>query len=224
MRLSTTAKLVTFSVLVVALVALELADAGMMAMHGEIPGAVTHLVLAAIFTGAAIPAYRRYARSGATARAAGGRPLSGDVAFWLMVANLALLIIIAVHDFDHMRQAMMWGYSFTIPLLLVNFVVYVPGTVGLVLAARRTLAGAVATMIGGPLIALGFLKLHLLGAWVPVWGPWNDSFAALGADMLSWFILWVTAAVGIFVGLAGAVSLGMWIGQRSITAQPAPAA
>lgn len=221
MRLNKRARLVTYSVLVVVLVVLELADAGMMAMHGEIPGAATHLVLAVIFTVIAIAAYRRFARASHPEHAGGGGLLTGDVAFWPMVANLALLIIIAVHDFDHMRQAMMWGYSFTIPLLLVNFVVYVPGTVGLVLAARRTRAGAIATMIGGPLIALGFLKLHLLGAWIPVWGPWNDSFATLGADTLSWFILWVTAAVGILVGLAGAVSLGMWIGQRTATAKPA---
>lgn len=214
MRVGTTAKRVTCSVLVVALVALELADASMMAMHGEIPGAVTHFVLAAVFAGVAVPACRRFARSAGTDGSAGVRPLSGEVAFWLMAANLALLIIIAVHDFDHMRQAMMWGYSFTIPLLLVNFVVYVPGSVGLVLAARRTPTGAVATMIGGPLIALAFLKLHLFGAWIPLWGPWNDSFIALGADALSWSILWLTAAVGILVGLAGALGLGLWLGQR----------
>ena len=86
------------------------------------------------------------------------------------------------------------GYTFTIPLLIVNFIVYVPGALAFVLASRRPVAGAVATTVAGPLIAIAFLKLHLLGAWVPVWGPWNEPFTVLGVDTLSWAILWITAA------------------------------
>lgn len=37
------------------------------------------------------------------------------------------------------------GYTFTIPLLIVNFIVYVPGALAFVLASRRPVAGAVAT-------------------------------------------------------------------------------
>lgn len=175
------------------LIALEVVDAAMMAMHGQIPGAVTHVVLAILFAAIVGPAILR---------------LGDDAALWLMAANLALLIIIAVHDFDHMRQAMAWGYTFTIPLLIVNFIVYVPGTLALVLASRRPVAGAATTTVAGPLIAIAFLKLHLLGAWIPVWGPWNDPFTVLGADTLSWAILWITAVVGIVVGLVGAYLLG----------------
>lgn len=91
------------------------------------------------------------------------------------------------------------GYTFTIPLLIVNFIVYVPGALAFVLASRRPVAGAVATTVAGPLIAIAFLKLHLLGAWVPVWGPWNEPFTVLGVDTLSWAILWITAVVGIVV-------------------------
>ena len=100
------------------------------------------------------------------------------------------------------------GYTFTIPLLIVNFIVYVPGALAFVLASRRPVAGAVATTVAGPLIAIAFLKLHLLGAWVPVWGPWNEPFTVLGVDTLSWAILWITAVVGIVVGLVGAYLLG----------------
>jgi hypothetical protein len=46
------------------------------------------------------------------------------------------------------------GYTFTIPLLIVNFIVYVPGALAFVLASRRPVAGAVATTVAGPLIAL----------------------------------------------------------------------
>lgn len=107
------------------------------------------------------------------------------------------------------------GYTFTIPLLIVNFIVYVPGALAFVLASRRPVAGAVATTVAGPLIAIAFLKLHLLGAWVPVWGPWNEPFTVLGVDNLSWAILWITAVVGIVVGLVGAYLLGRSGAERA---------
>lgn len=169
-------------IMLTALIVLEAADVAMMAMHGQIPGAVTHVVLAILFAVIIGPAILRFGT---------------DAALWLMAANLALLIIIAVHDFDHMRQAMAWGYTFTIPLLIVNFIVYVPGALAFVLASRRPVAGAVATTVAGPLIAIAFLKLHLLGAWVPVWGPWNEPFTVLGVDTLSWAILWITAVLDV---------------------------
>ena len=121
-------------IMLTALIVLEAADVAMMAMHGQIPGAVTHVVLAILFAVIIGPAILRFGT---------------DAALWLMAANLALLIIIAVHDFDHMRQAMAWGYTFTIPLLIVNFIVYVPGALAFVLASRRPVAGAVATTSRG---------------------------------------------------------------------------
>lgn len=81
-------------IMLTALIVLEAADVAMMAMHGQIPGAVMHVVLAILFAVIIGPAILRFGT---------------DAALWLMAANLALLIIIAVHDFDHMRQAMAWG-------------------------------------------------------------------------------------------------------------------
>ena len=77
-----------------ALIVLAAADVARLAMHGQIPGAVMHVVLAILFAVIIGPAILRFGT---------------DAALWLMAANLALLIIIAVHDFDHMRQAMAWG-------------------------------------------------------------------------------------------------------------------
>ena len=65
-----------------------------MCIRDRIPGAVMHVVLAILFAVIIGPAILRFGT---------------DAALWLMAANLALLIIIAVHDFDHMRQAMAWG-------------------------------------------------------------------------------------------------------------------
>ncbi|MFC6293717.1 hypothetical protein ACFQH1_00430 [Lactiplantibacillus daoliensis] len=126
----------------------------------------------------------------------------------LMITNLAMLEVIAIHDCDHMRQAMGWNYHFTLALLLVNIIVYLPNLISLVLASQGQLNGVVATLISGPLIAIAFLKLHLLGAWLPVWGPWNRSFFALGVDAISWWILVITAVAGILVGMIATYILG----------------
>ena len=75
-------------IMLTALIVLEAADVAMMAMHGQIPGAVMHVVLAILFAVIIGPAILRFGTD---------------------AAHLALLIIIAVHDFDHMRQAMAWG-------------------------------------------------------------------------------------------------------------------
>ncbi|MFC6202633.1 hypothetical protein ACFP1L_12240 [Lactiplantibacillus nangangensis] len=128
--------------------------------------------------------------------------------YTLILTNLTMLEVIAIHDCDHMRQAMGWGYHFTLALLLVNIVVYFPNLISLVLASHGKMSGVVATLISGPLIAGAFLKLHLLGAWLPVWGPWNRSFFALGVDLISWWILAITAIAGILVGLIATYILG----------------
>nr|WP_137607919.1 hypothetical protein [Lactiplantibacillus daoliensis] len=101
-----------------------------------------------------------------------------------------------------------WNYHFTLALLLVNIIVYLPNLISLVLASQGQLNGVVATLISGPLIAIAFLKLHLLGAWLPVWGPWNRSFFALGVDAISWWILVITAVAGILVGMIATYILG----------------
>lgn len=195
------------------LTALEVGDAAVMLRHGDMPGTITHMLLAVIFVVIAVPCFRRLFR---TVEKNSSEPssLTPEAGFRLVVANMVLLIIIAIHDFDHMRQAIEWGYHFTIPLLVVNFIVYVPGVLGMMLSSRLSAAGTAATTIAGPLIALAFLKVHLLGAWIPVWGPWNVPFADLGADRLSWGILWITAFVGIVVGLIGAYELGMSRARR----------
>lgn len=94
-RVSGRRKAALLWIMLTALIVLEAADVAMMAMHGQIPGAVMHVVLAILFAVIIGPAILRFGT---------------DAALWLMAANLALLIIIiAVHDFDHMRQAMAWG-------------------------------------------------------------------------------------------------------------------
>lgn len=62
---------------------------------------------------------------------------------------------------------------------------------------------------------ISFSKIHLLGASVKVWGPWNKSFFALGADALSWSVLAITVIVGVGVAMAGMYVIGLENARRS---------
>ncbi|WP_202879143.1 hypothetical protein [Companilactobacillus mishanensis] len=129
-------------------------------------------------------------------------------AYILLISNLFMLLIISLHDCDHMRQAMGWNYHFTVLLLLVNIIEYLPNLISVYLVGKQRFSGIIASIVSGPLIAVAFLKLHLMGSWIPVWGPWNRSFFALKVDQLSWWILVITAVVGITVGMIAIYLLG----------------
>lgn len=126
----------------------------------------------------------------------------------LKIANIVMLATIVVHDLDHVRQAVQWGYTFTFALLAVNCVVYAPNLVAFLLARQGRFSGAVWTCIGGLNTGISFAKIHLLGAAIPVWGPWNQSFFVLGADTLSWWVLTFTVVIGVGVALAGMYVVG----------------
>ena len=132
----------------------------------------------------------------------------------MIMANLFMLIVIAIHDMDHMRQAMEWGYVFTPQLLMVNLIVYIPNTLSFILIAKRKFAGIWASIISGVLIAGAFLKLHLLGATIKVWGPWNRSFFALHVDSLSWWMLAFTAIFGVLLSMYSCYILGREVQRR----------
>lgn len=127
----------------------------------------------------------------------------------LKIANIVMLLMVLFHDADHVRQAIGWGYRFTFSLLAINCIVYAPNLAAFLLSRQGRFSGAVWTCIGGINTGISFAKIHLLGASVKVWGPWNDSFFVLGADAFSWWILAVTVAVGVGVAMAGMYVIGM---------------
>lgn len=127
----------------------------------------------------------------------------------LKIANIVMLIMILIHDGDHIRQAIGWGYHFTFALLAVNCIVYLPNLVAFLLSRQGRFSGAVVTCIGGINTGISFAKIHLLGASLKVWGPWNDSFFVLDSDKLSWWVLAITVVVGVGVGMAGMYVIGV---------------
>lgn len=142
------------------------------------------------------------------------RKISGESIKILKIANIVMLIMVLIHDGDHIRQAMGWGYRFTFALLAINCIVYVPNLVAFLLARQGRYSGAIVTCIGGINTGMSFAKIHLLGASVKVWGPWNESFFALGVDAVSWTILAITVIVGVGVAMTGMYVIGIENAKR----------
>ncbi|MNP35948.1 hypothetical protein D3C76_1293030 [compost metagenome] len=132
----------------------------------------------------------------------------------LKIANIVMLLMIVIHDIDHIRQAIDWGYRFTFALLAVNCLVYLTNFIAFLLARQGRFSSAIVTCIGGINTAISFAKVHLLGPSIDVWGPWNATFFELGADAISWWILVITVAVGAGVAMAGMYVLGLEKAKR----------
>lgn len=66
----------------------------------------------------------------------------------ITVCAIVMVIAVLIHDGDHIRQALNWGYSIPISLWVLNLTVYVLPVVTLFLARSgrlsATLVGAVA--------------------------------------------------------------------------------
>jgi hypothetical protein len=138
----------------------------------------------------------------------GIRRISAENKRILTITNIAMLLTILIHDGDHVRQAIGWGYSFPFSLLAVNCIVYMPNLVALLLSRHGRLSGAIVTCIGGINTACSFAKIHLLGTSNKVWGPWTKSFFELRVDAVSWWVLVVTILIGFLVAMAGMYVIG----------------
>ena len=195
---------VSYLTLVVLLFMIEIAAAGLMWLDHSIDGTIVHGLLGLGMFVIGVTACTAAQQRPVTMF----NPLKAGHIVTLMFANVGMLMVIAIHDCDHMRQAMGWGYRFTLSLLLINVIVYLPNLISLYLIAHGRKVGIWATLISGLLIGGSFLKLHLLGAWLPVWGPWNQSFFVLRVDVISWWILVITAVAGVLIALIAAEVYG----------------
>ncbi|WP_198141163.1 hypothetical protein [Companilactobacillus ginsenosidimutans] len=198
-------KMALFSwILIFAIAVTELIATIMMGLDKSYFGIVVHLIIGIAIVVIGLRATSRLHFQNDISKSV----FSKNYVYTLLTSNLVMLLIISIHDVDHMRQAMGWGYQFTIGLLLVNIIVYLPNLISIYLVGKDKFSGIIWTAVSGPIIAVAFLKLHLLGAWIPVWGPWNRSFFALGVDKLSWWILVITAVAGIVTGMIAIYCLG----------------
>lgn len=112
-----------------------------------------------------------------------------------------ILLSILLHDGDHIRQAVNWGYSIPLSLLVLNLTVYIFPAVSIFLIKLKRMSSTLVTAVGGIFTTAGFLTIHLRGAASGLWGVWNYSYFDLikgvtwngvfyqGVDWISWVFL-----------------------------------
>lgn len=106
-----------------------------------------------------------------------------------MILAVTELISVVLHDCDHIRQAINWGYSIPVSLLVLNLTVYIFPAVSIFLTKNRRWSATIVTAVGGIFTSSSFNILHLFGSFSGLWGIWNDSYFELGVDWISWMFL-----------------------------------
>ena len=134
----------------------------------------------------------------------------------LFGAAILMLVSVLMHDGDHIRQAINWGYSIPFSLLVLNLVVYIMPVVSIFLIKMQRMSATLVTAFAGVFTTVGFLVLHLCGSASGLWGVWNYSYFQLiqgvtydgvfyqGVDWISWVFLFevpVLCLPGSFVAL-----------------------
>ena len=119
----------------------------------------------------------------------------------LTTCAIIMIIAVLIHDGDHIRQALNWGYSIPISLWVLNLTVYVLPVVTLFLARSGRLSATLVGAVAGVFTTASFLIIHLCGSFSGNWGVWNFSYFDLikgvtyngvfyqGIDWLSWVLL-----------------------------------
>jgi H+/gluconate symporter-like permease len=113
----------------------------------------------------------------------------------LLAANAILLLAIALHDLDHVRQAR----GVEGPVIAIGILGDVAILTSLTLAAIRHRAAPMAAVVVGFATAAGFVAVHL----VPDWGPLADSYVQAPVDGLAWLAAIVPIPVALVLGFAG---------------------
>lgn len=125
----------------------------------------------------------------------------------LMGSALVILASVLMHDGDHIRQAINWGYSIPFSLLVLNLVVYILPVVSIFLIKMQRMSATLVTAFAGVFTTAGFLIIHLCGSASGLWGVWNYSYFDLiegvtyngvfyqGVDWISWVFLFEVPAL-----------------------------
>ena len=119
----------------------------------------------------------------------------------MVACACVMLLSVLLHDGDHIRQAINWGYSIPISLWVLNLTVYIFPVVSIFLSKLGRFSSTIVTAIAGVFTSASFLILHLCGSASGLWGVWNYSYFELiegvtyngvfyqGVDWISWVFL-----------------------------------
>lgn len=138
-----------------------------------------------------------------------GRKLDQPTQQILMRCACIMLVSILMHDGDHIRQAINWGYTIPASLWVLNLTVYILPVLSIFLIRMERAAASIVCGIAGFFTSAAFLILHLCGSASGLWGVWNYSYFALmkgvtyegvyyqGVDWISWVFLFEVPALCI---------------------------
>ena len=133
--------------------------------------------------------------------------LDKQVTKCLMACSMVILVSVLLHDGDHIRQAINWGYSIPVSLLVLNLIVYIFPAISIFLTKMERFSATAVTAFSGVLTTAGFLIIHLFGSASGLWGVWNYSYFELirgvtyngqfyqGVDWISWVFLFQVPAL-----------------------------
>jgi hypothetical protein len=118
---------------------------------------------------------------------------------YLVALNGLLVVMIVVHDLDHVRQ----GRALQSELLGVGAIAIVTGVGSLVLAIREHWLAPAAAVVVGFGNVVGVALIHV----APHWGPFSDPYSAARVDWFSWTVIVTMMIVGLMLGIAGILAL-----------------
>jgi hypothetical protein len=113
----------------------------------------------------------------------------------LPALNGLLVVMIVVHDLDHLRQ----GRALKSELYGVGAIALLTAMVSLILAVREHWLAPAAAIVVGFGNVVGVALVHV----APHWGPLSDPYAAAHVDWFSWTVIVAMMFVGLMLGVAG---------------------
>lgn len=98
----------------------------------------------------------------------------------MVICAVIMLVSVLIHDGDHIRQAVNWGYTIPLSLWALNLIVYVLPVVSIFLAKSRRMSATLVSALRGIVTSLSFVVLHCFGSSSGLnWGIWNFTYLSL---------------------------------------------
>lgn len=98
------------------------------------------------------------------------KKLDEKTAHTMFICGVVMVIAVLIHDGDHIRQAINWGYHIPLAIWALNLTVYIFPVITIFLAKSRRMSATLVGAIGGIFTPASFLGLHLFGSATGLWG------------------------------------------------------
>ena len=89
------------------------------------------------------------------------KKLDEKTAHTMFICGIVMVIAVLIHDGDHIRQALNWGYHIPLAIWALNLTVYIFPVITIFLAKSRRMSATLVGAIGGIFTPASFLGLEL---------------------------------------------------------------